>query len=479
MILKSSLSKFTPQTVISASIAALTGLNVGWHISVPNMPQNVITKCSVGKWSPNQLPACLPMSDSVWGTTIGAYALGGLVGSLSSRYLNDRFERKTNMIIAGFWMMLGGMLSALSINTPMYALGRVCVGISAGASGSSVGIYVSEIATTETRGALGCLYELFLNLGILLTQVVGLYMSFVPVWRLLWAIPSLLTALQMVSLYLFCVESPRYLISVGKAEQAKAALYKLRGKACEVEWAELESSFLAHSENRTILSIKELLLKDKRIRNMALVVCIIQMYNQIGGVGPMSIYSVGFLTKVFQGNAMTATTVTLASSAGAVVATFISAVYMHRVGRKGFMLISTMGMTIGSVFLVIGSVSPNAMDLAPLSITASVLFVFTYSMGCGVVPWMIAPELLPLAALPSGSALANACNWLINFIVNTVWPPMNASLGKYSFVVFAVINFLGVVFVWFCMPETTGKDLDTLADVEQPDIKEDGDMPYC
>lgn len=33
MILKSSLSKFTPQTVISASIAALTGLNVGWHIS--------------------------------------------------------------------------------------------------------------------------------------------------------------------------------------------------------------------------------------------------------------------------------------------------------------------------------------------------------------------------------------------------------------------------------------------------------------
>lgn len=105
-----------------------------------------------------------------------------------------------------------------------------------------------------------------------------------------------------------------------------------------------------------------------------------------------------------------------------------------------------------------------------LSWEIAVLFVFTYSMGCGVVPWMIAPELLPLAALPSGSALANACNWLVNFVVNTVWPPMNASLENYSFVVFAVINFLGVVFVWFCMPETTGKDLDTLTDVEQPDI---------
>ncbi|KAF1804450.1 general substrate transporter [Mucor lusitanicus] len=442
------------------------------------MPQNVITKCSDGTWSPNQLPACLPMSDSVWGTTIGAYALGGLVGSIASRYLNDRFERKTNMMIAGFWMILGGMLSALSINTPMYALGRVCVGIAAGASGSSVGIYVSEIATTETRGALGCLYELFLNLGILLTQIAGLYMSYVPVWRYLWAIPSLLTAAQMACLYLFCVESPRYLVSVGKLERAKAALYKLRGKPCEVEWTELESCILTRTENRAILSIKELLFKDRRIRNMALVVCVIQMYNQIGGVGPMSIYSVGFLTKVFQGNTMTATTVTLASSAGSVIATLISVIYMHRVGRKGFMLISTTGMAISAVLLVIGSASPNAVDLAPLSITASVLFVFTYSMGCGVVPWMIAPELLPLATLPSGSALANACNWLVNFIVNTVWPPMNAGLGNYSFVVFAVINLLGAIFVWFCMPETTGKDLDTLADVEQAEIKEDVELPY-
>lgn len=82
-------------------------------------------------------------------------------------------------------------------------------------------------------------------------------------------------------------------------------------------------------------------------------------------------------------------------------------------------------------------------------------------MGCGVIPWMIAPELLPLNALPIGSAIANSCNWLINFVVNTVWPPMNAGLKAYSFIVFAVINFIGFFFVLFLMPETTGKDLDS------------------
>jgi predicted MFS family arabinose efflux permease len=53
------------------------------------------------------------------GTTIGAYALGGLVGSLASKYFNDHFGRKTNIMIAGLWMIFGGLFSALSINIPM------------------------------------------------------------------------------------------------------------------------------------------------------------------------------------------------------------------------------------------------------------------------------------------------------------------------------------------------------------------------
>lgn len=81
-------------------------------------------------------------------------------------------------------------------------------------------------------------------------------------------------------------------------------------------------------------------------------------------------------------------------------------------------------------------------------------------MGCGVIPWLIAPELLPLRALPPGSALGNASNWLFNFIINTIWPQMNNNLGDYSFCVFAAINFVGLLFVIFCMPETTGKSLD-------------------
>lgn len=249
--------------------------------------------------------------------------------------------------------------------------------MSAGLSGSCVGIYVSEIATNENRGALGCLYELFLNLGILLTQIAGLYLSYVPAWRFLWAIPTILAVVQILGLYLFCTESPRYLLAIGKKEEARAAFFKLRGTEIESEWLDFESSgikTIIKKEKHLFYHMVELF-KDKHTSKMIFVVAVICMYNQIGGVGPMSIYSVGFLTNVFSGDSMTATTVTLLSSAAGVIATFISVITMHRVGRKGFMLISTAGMTLGSVFLVIGSALPNTNQLAPLSITACKLLL--------------------------------------------------------------------------------------------------------
>lgn len=76
------------------------------------------------------------------------------------------------------------------------------------------------------------------------------------------------------------------------------------------------------------------------------------------------------MTTVFNGQKTLATNISLANATGNIVATFISVILMHKVGRKGFMIISLAGMTIASVFLVIGSASAAADQLAGLVITA-------------------------------------------------------------------------------------------------------------
>ncbi|KAG2227878.1 hypothetical protein INT45_002116 [Circinella minor] len=452
---------FPLYTTFCALIATLSAFNVGWHISVPNMPQTVITKCSGGTEYYNGLPSCLPMSDI--GVTVGVFALGGLVGSFLTIYSNVKFGRRHNIMISCGWFILGGILSGTAVNIGMYSLGRAFVGIGAGMCGSSVAIYVSEISTKKSRGALGTLFEFFLNAGVLLTQVIGRYMSYPPVWRVLWAIPTIVATLQLVFLFFFTVECPRRLAADGKIDEARSALQRLRkGADIEAEFQVILDARQHEIESGTKkMSILDIILcKDKSVTWNTIIVVVIQASNQIGGIGPMSVYSVNFLGKVFNDLEL-GTNISISMAASTIVGTIIALAFMHKVGRKGFMVISTFGMTLASVFLVIGSsVDPGSQRLAPLSVTAAVLFTFTYSTGCGVVPWLIAPELLPLSALPPGSALGNATNWLFNFLINTIWPYQDASLGSYSFTVFAAINFLIFLFVLFCMPETTGKDLD-------------------
>ncbi|KAL0095706.1 general substrate transporter [Phycomyces blakesleeanus] len=464
---------FTSYMIMCACVAAISGFTVGWHISVPNMPQAVITQCTDGTISATSLPACLPMSDFTWGYTIGAFPIGGFFGSIASMYLNNKYGRRANMLIACAWMIAGGILSSCAINIVMYSFGRAFVGVASGMSGSSVAIYVSEISTTKSRGALGSLFELFLNTGILITQICGMYMSTANAWRFLWAIPTFLAAIQAVLLVFFVVESPRYLCSTKEYDPACAALQRLRSDAdIEEEFAEMLAARQREENGRPSMNIWDIIvLKDKTISWNTVIVMVLQAYNQVGGIGPISVYSVGFLTKIFNGDSSLATDISLAAAAGNIVAVFIAIGFMNRVGRKGFMLISTAGTCIASIMMVVGS--SGGTKLAPLVITSVLLFTFTYSMGCGVIPWMIAPELLPLHALSAGSALGNGANWLCNFIINTVWPYMDANLKEYSFTVFVALNFVAFVFLLIFMPETTGRDIDFN---EETTIKDDAEF---
>ncbi|CAO3667141.1 hypothetical protein G6F70_007885 [Rhizopus microsporus] len=489
---------FPVYMVACATIAALSGFNVGWHISVPNMPEKVIMgivnedgtgACLPGTSSSGSLPGCLPMSFNTWGYTIGAFAIGGFFGSLASKYMNVWFGRRDNIMISCLWMAIGGLLSACSTNIGMYSVGRAFVGIASGMCGSSVAIYVSEISTKKSRGALGSLFELFLNLGILLTQVCGRYMATAPTWRFLWAIPSFIAAIQFVIMYFFTVECPRRLCANKEYEKACAALQKLRAGADVEE----EFSLILAARQREIESAKKQMsiwdiisCKDRHISWNTVIVMVIQAFNQIGGIGPMSVYSVGFFTQIF-GDATLATNISLADASVNILATFIAVVFMHRVGRKGFMLISTGGTCIASLMMVLGSTLKDKsghQGIGGLAIAAAILFTGSYSMGCGVIPWLIAPELLPMHALAAGSALGNSSNWLFNFVVNTVWPHMSTGLGTYSFIVFIAINFCGFVFIAIFMPETTGKDIDDhkkadVVDVEQNASVSSQDSTEC
>ncbi|ORZ24383.1 general substrate transporter [Absidia repens] len=432
------------------------------------MPQSAISKCTGGD-SHSSLPACLPMTEFSWGYTIAAYPIGGVVGSFVSMYSNVWLGRRHNIMLTCVLFIIGNVISAVSINVPMYSIGRAIVGIAAGMCGSSVSIYVSEISTNKARGALGSLFELFLNAGVLFTQVCGLYMSFDPMWRFLWGISAILAALQMAALFLFTVECPRRLCANKDYDRAAAALQKLRaGADVEEEFAALLAARQREVESAVpTMTIWDILtLKDRHISWRTVIIMVIQAYNQAGGIGPMSVYSVGFFTEIFNGNTKSATSLSLADAAVNTAATFVSVAFVHKLGRKNLMMASLLGCTLGCILMVVGA---HDTSKGGVIIAAAIIYIGFYSLGCGVIPWFIAPELVPMHALASASALGSSCNWLFNFLINILWPYISQNLGDNAFCVFVAINFVGFLFVLFFMPETTGKSLDDTDEKSQSD----------
>ena len=98
--------------------------------------------------------------------------------------------------------------------------------------------------------------------------------------------------------------------------------------------------------------------------------------------------------------------------------------------------------------------------LLSLSVTSSpilasisvVLFVSSFSIGLGPVPFIIIPELVPPASAAAMASLGLAVNWITNFFVGNYFIVLNEQLGPRGvFVMFSAISafatiLMGVVY---------------------------------
>lgn len=83
----------------------------------------------------------------------------------------------------------------------------------------------------------------------------------------------------------------------------------------------------------------------------------------------------------------------------------------------------------------------------------------------GPIPWLLGAEVFPLRARAKGMALSTSVNWISNFIIAFITPPLFSALeGGYYFLLlgFAAISFIVVFFLY---PETAGKTLEELGQV--------------
>ncbi|XP_028832088.1 solute carrier family 2, facilitated glucose transporter member 2 isoform X2 [Denticeps clupeoides] len=461
---------------LSVFTAVLGSLQYGYSLGVINAPQKVIERNyarSLGTLREDMEPSrnlsdAEPTHPTVvmyWSLSVSIFSIGGMVSSFLVGFVADLRGRIKGMLAVNILAITGGLLMGLAkMGTPhiMVIAGRAVMGFYCGLSSGLVPMYVGEIAPVAYRGAMGTLHQLAIVTGILISQVIGLefLLGNDDLWPLLLGLSGAPAILQTVLLPL-CPESPRYLfIKLGKEEEARKALQRLKGvHDTSKDMAEMreEKQEAMKEKQMSILA----LVRSSVYRQQLFVALMMHLSQQFSGINAIFYYSTGIFSKAGVTQPVYAT---IGVGVINLIFTLVSVAVVDRAGRRTLTLVGLGGMCCCAIAMTVGLVYLHTYTwMSIVSIVAIFLFVSFFEIGPGPIPWFFVAELFSQGPRPAAIALAGCCNWTSNFIIGMFFPYIEALCGSYVFILFAGLLLVFIVFTYFRVPETKGKTFEEIA----------------
>lgn len=100
------------------------------------------------------------------------------------------------------------------------------------------------------------------------------------------------------------------------------------------------------------------------------------------------------------------------------------------------------------------------------------LYIIMYAPGMGTVPWIVNSEIYPLRYRGVGGGIAAVSNWTANLIVSETYLTLTKALGSAgTFLLFAGFSLIGLVFIYFLVPETKGMQFEEVEKLLQKGFK--------
>uniref|UniRef100_A0A8C0ZAD8 Solute carrier family 2, facilitated glucose transporter member 2 n=1 Tax=Cyanistes caeruleus TaxID=156563 RepID=A0A8C0ZAD8_CYACU len=396
-----------------------------------------------------------------WSLSVSVFAIGGMVSSFTVGWIGDRLGRVKAMLVVNVLSIAGNLLMGLAKFGPSHILiisGRAVTGLYCGEY---------RLVRNPLKSCLGWLYHMFILQSLCISRmglVLGLdfLLGNDEMWPLLLGLSGVAALLQFF-LLLLCPESPRYLyIKLGKLEEAKKNLKRLRGNCDpmkEIEEMEKEKQEAA-SEKK--VSIRQLFTSSK-YRQAVIVALMVQISQQFSGINAIFYYSTNIFERAGVDQPVYAT---IGVGVVNTVFTVISVFLVEKAGRRSLFLAGLMGMLISAVAMTVGLVLLSQFSwMSYVSMVAIFLFVIFFEVGPGPIPWFIVAELFSQGPRPAAIAVAGFCNWACNFIVGMCFQYIADLCGPYVFAIFAGLLLTFFLFAYFKVPETKGKSFEEIAAV--------------
>ncbi|XP_045541284.1 solute carrier family 2, facilitated glucose transporter member 1-like [Papilio machaon] len=451
------------------SSACWSAFQHGYNTGVINAPQAVMSKWlqmdALTGTNVTIDPDDDPKVTTVWSVTVSIYCVGGMIGGILTGFIADRFGRKGGLLLNNVFVFLGAAFqgcSKVANSAELLIIGRLLIGINSGLNAGLAPLYLAEISPISMRGSIGTVYQLVITITILLSQVLGLEVVLGTEWGwpLLLAVTAIPAIIQCVTLP-FCPESPKYLLlNKGQELHAQRALNWLRGDvAVHGEMEEMHQEAEKNKVSKKV-TFRELV-TNRQLRQPLTIALVVMIAQQFSGINAVIFFSTDIFKKA-KLNESQSQYATLGMGAMNVVMTLISLVLVEVAGRKTLLMTGFSGMILCSVGLCVASLYTEHMWVSYLCIGLVILFVVTFAVGPGSIPWFLVTELFNQAARPAASSVAVTVNWTANFIVGLSFLPLSLVLGMNTFIIFAILQLLFLLFIKCKVPETKNKTVEEI-----------------
>lgn len=387
------------------------------------------------------------------GFLTASLALGCIVGCLLAGQLAERFGRRPGLMLSALIFAVSSIGMALAPNLTIFVLMRFMAGIGVGMASMLSPMYIAEISPAAMRGRNVAINQLTIVVGILVTNLINYFLSAngPEVWRWMFglgAIPSLLFLFGLIWL----PESPRWLLQAGKAEKAKKILRKIGSEEFATDTiADIEKSF-SGSQKKSYAAVFE-----KTVRPAVLIGIVLAVFQQLCGINVVFNYTATIFESVgadldrqlFE---------TVVIGIVNLIFTIIAMWQVDKLGRKPLMLIGSLGLSI--IYLLLAYLLQSGAAAGLISIVV-LIAIALYATSLAPVTWVLISEIFPNRIRGLATSVAVVSLWIGYFVIAFTFPILAEKLGTYGpFYLYAVICFLGFVFVFKKVKETKGQTLE-------------------
>jgi SP family sugar:H+ symporter-like MFS transporter len=425
------------------------------------------------------LRAAFGLSDGGLGFTVGSLLIGCFIGAFFAGTLADSMGRRNVMRLSAILFLVGAITQGLAHSQMVFVIARIAGGMAVGAASVLSPAYISEVAPANIRGRMTTVQQIMIITGLtaafvvnyFLAQAAGastnLFWGGIEAWRWMYLMQALPAAVFLVALF-FIPESPRFLVSKGRHDQAGVVLIRLFGEVvAKAKLEEIRGSFTADHRPR----LSDVRAPGTFLRPIVWAGLVLAVFQQLVGINVIFYYG-ATLWQLAGFTEDQSLLINIVSGAVSIAACFLTIALVDRIGRKPLLLIGSAGMTV-TLFALVYVFANGTLDaagqlqlspsLGTTALIAANLYVIFFNVSWGPIMWVMLGEMFPNQIRGSALAVCGFAQWFSNYLIAQTFPIMAAGIGlaaSYSF--YGACALISFFLVQRFLKETKGIELEAM-----------------